>query len=105
MYMASLGASGLAELARLNHSKAEYLKEGLCAAGARIVFSAPTFNEFVVEFPGDFRPAYQRLLARKIVAGLELGRFYAEHAGRYLFCVTETCGREILDAILAEVDK
>jgi glycine dehydrogenase subunit 1 len=105
MYMASLGASGLAELARLNHSKAEYLKEGLRGAGARIVFSAPTFNEFVVEFPGDFRPAYQRLLAQKIVAGLELGRFYAEHAGRYLFCVTETCGREILDAIVAEVNK
>jgi glycine dehydrogenase subunit 1 len=105
MYMASLGASGLAELARLNHSKAEYLKEGLLAAGARIVFNAPTFNEFVVEFPGDFRPAYQRLLAQKIVAGLELGRFYAEHANRYLFCVTETTGREILDAIVAEVNK
>ncbi len=105
MYMASLGASGLAELARLNHSKAEYLKTGLRAAGARVVFSAPTFNEFVVEFPGDFRPAYQRLLAQKIVAGLELGRFYPEHAGRYLFCVTETTGRETLDAIVAEVNK
>jgi glycine dehydrogenase subunit 1 len=105
MYMASLGASGLTELARLNHSKAEYLKEGLRGAGARVVFSGPTFNEFVVEFRGDFRPAYQRLLAQKIVAGLELGRFYPEHAGRYLFCVTETTGREILDAIVAEVNK
>ncbi len=104
MYMASLGASGLAELARLNHSKAEYLKSGLRVAGAKVVFSAPTFNEFVVEFPGDFRPAYQRLLERKIVAGLELGRFYAEHAGRYLFCVTETTDRKTLDAIVAEVN-
>ena len=105
MYMASLGASGMAELARLNHSKAEYLKNQLRQAGAKLVFSAPTFNEFVVEFPGDFRPAYQRLLARKIVAGLELGRFYPEHAGRYLFCVTETCDRETLDAIVAEVNQ
>jgi glycine dehydrogenase subunit 1 len=104
MYMASLGGSGLRQLARLNFAKTEYLKARLREAGAKIVFAAPTFNEFVVEFAGDFQPARQRLLAKRIVAGLELGKYYPEHAGRYLFCVTETAGREILDAVAAEVE-
>jgi glycine dehydrogenase subunit 1 len=103
MYMASLGGSGLAELARLNFHKAEYFKAALRARGAKIVFDGPTFNEFVVEFKEDFRPARERLLAKKIVAGLELGRYYPAHAGRYLFCVTETVGKEVMDAVAGEV--
>ena len=103
MYMASLGGSGLGELARLNYNKSEYLKSQLSAKGAKIVFSSPTFNEFVVEFANDFRPAYERLLAQDIVAGLELGKYYPEHKGRYLFCVTETAAKEVLDAVAGEV--
>ena len=103
MYMASLGGSGLGELAQLNYSKAEYLKAQLRAKGAKIVFETPTFNEFVVEFKYDFRPVHERLLAKKIVAGLELGKYYPEHKGRYLFCVTETAAREILDVVANEV--
>jgi glycine dehydrogenase subunit 1 len=103
MYMASLGGSGLGELARLNYRKAEYLKAQLKAKGAKIVFDSPTFNEFVVEFKDDFRPAYERLLAKKIVAGLDLGRYYPEHQGRYLFCVTETASKEVMDTVTGEV--
>ena len=102
-YMASLGGSGLRELARLNYDKAEYFKALLKEKGARIVFEAPTFNEFVVEFKDDFQPARKRLLEKKIVAGLDLGRFYPEHAGRYLFCVTETVTKEIMDTVAGEV--
>ena len=82
---------------------AEYFKVRLGEKGAKIVFDSPTFNEFVVEFKEDFRPAYERLLAKKIVAGLELGRFYPEHAGRWLFCVTETATRELMDTVAGEV--
>ncbi len=103
MYMASLGGSGLRELAKLNYDKAEYLKKRLVEKGAKVVFDSPTFNEFVVEFKDDFRPARERLLAKKIVAGLELGRFYPEHAGRWLFCVTETASKELLDLVAEEV--
>ena len=103
MYMASLGGSGLRELATLNYSKGEYFKAQLKAKGAKIVFDSPTFNEFVVEFKDDFRPIFNRLLEKKIVAGLELGKYYPEHAGRYLFCVTETAGKEVMDAVAGEV--
>ena len=103
MYMSSLGGSGLGELAQLNYSKAEYFKAQLRAKGAKIVFDSPTFNEFVVEFKEDFRPTYERLLAKKIVAGLELGKYYPELKGRYLFCVTETAAKEVIDTVASEV--
>jgi glycine dehydrogenase subunit 1 len=103
MYMAALGGTGIRELARLNYDKAEYFKTGLAKAGARICFGSSTFNEFVVEFPGNFKSAARRLLKKKIVAGLELGGYYPNLKGKYLFCVTETVSRETMDAIIAEV--
>jgi glycine dehydrogenase subunit 1 len=103
MYMASLGGTGIRQLARLNYDKAQYLKSALTQAGARIVFDAPSFSEFVVAFPTDFSPVRERLLAKNIVAGLELGALYPERAGQYLFCVTETINKQTMDAIAAEV--
>jgi glycine dehydrogenase subunit 1 len=103
IYMASLGGGGLRELARLNYDKAEYLKNELRKAGGTQVFPGPTFNEFVMAFDRDFQPAYRRLLEKRIVAGLELGRYYPELAGRYLFCVTETAAKEDLDTVSREV--
>jgi glycine dehydrogenase subunit 1 len=103
IYMASLGGTGIRQLARLNYDKTQYLKQALISAGARIPFESPVFNEFVVEFPQDFRPVYERLLAKNIVAGLELGALYPELAGRYLFCVTETITKDTMDTIAAEV--
>jgi glycine dehydrogenase subunit 1 len=103
MYMASLGSTGIRQLARLNYDKAQYLKKALVEAGAVIPFNGPVFNEFVAEFPRDFGPVRERLLARDIVAGLELGALYPQLAGRYLFCVTETITRQTMDTIAAEV--
>ncbi|MEE4240075.1 MAG: aminomethyl-transferring glycine dehydrogenase subunit GcvPA [Desulfopila sp.] len=104
MYMAALGGSGIAKLARLNYDKAAYMKERLAEAGATL-FAAPGFNEFVVEFSGDFSGAHKALLQENIFAGLELGRYYPELQGRYLFCVTETTPRAVIDRIVEEVKK
>ena len=100
IYMASLGGTGLRELARLNYDKSEYLKQELTRAGFNIPFVSPAFNEFVVEFPEGFASTYQRLLQDKIVAGLPLASYYPELANHYLLCVTETKTREDLDALV-----
>ena len=105
MYMASLGGTGLRKLARLNYDKSEYLKKGLQEAGARCCFSAPTFNEFVVEFKNDFSKTRKKLMEQGIVAGLDLARFYPGFENRYLFCVTETVPKEVLDSVISEVKK
>ena len=105
MYMASLGGTGLRKLARLNYDRSEYLKQGLEEAGASVCFSSPTFNEFVVEFKDDFRPVQKRLMEQKIVAGLDLAKYYPGFDNRYLFCVTETASKEVLDTVISEVKK
>ncbi len=103
MYMASVGGTGIRELAQLNHDKAEYLKAGLATAGLNIPFATPTFNEFVVEFPGDFDKTYQRLLQKKIVAGVPLASYYPDLKTLYLLCVTETRSKAEMDELIKEV--
>jgi glycine dehydrogenase subunit 1 len=103
MYLASVGGTGLRELATLNRDKTEYLKAALAHAGGRMVFDAPTFNEFVVRWPGDSVATYQRLLKKGIVAGLPLDRYYPELAGCHALCVTETKTRADLDDLVREL--
>ncbi len=103
MYMASLGGTGLNELARLNYDQSEYLKSQLRQAGFEMSFAGPTFNEFVVRFPDDFHLTYQQLLEKRIVAGLRLAPYYPELEGHYLLCVTETRTRAEIDALVREV--
>lgn len=103
MYMASLGGTGIRELARLNHDKAEYLKAELKKAGFAITFDSATFNEFVVEFPESFQATYERLLEKKIVPGISLAPYYPELANHYLLCVTEIMSKEDMDVLVREV--
>ena len=103
MYMATIGGTGLKELARLNYDKTEYLKGELTKAGFSLIFDSPTFNEFVVKFPDGFENTYQELFKKKIVAGLALENDYPELKGCYLLCVTETSTREDLDLLVREV--
>jgi glycine dehydrogenase subunit 1 len=103
MYMASLGGTGIRELALLNYDKSEYLKEELRKAGLTISFETPTFNEFVVKCPADFQRTYEHLLAKKIVAGLPLEPYYPELAHHYLLCATETKSKKDMDALVREV--
>jgi len=103
MYLASLGGTGLRELARLNYDQAAYLKQQLQQAGITIPFASPTFNEFVVRFPANFDATYQRLLAQKLIPGLALARWYPELSNHYLVCVTETCRKDDLDLYVKEV--
>jgi len=103
MYMASLGGTGIRKLARLNHDKAQYLKNGLAQAGLTSPFTAPTFNEFVVTFPDGFDTTYRQLLEKKIVAGVPLAPWYPDLAGSYLLCATETASKEDLDELIKEV--
>jgi glycine dehydrogenase subunit 1 len=103
MYMAALGGTGIRELARQNHDRAEYLKSELKKAGFTISFDCPTFNEFVVEFPADFKTTHKRLLEKKIVAGLSLALYYPELANHYLLCATETSSKEDMDTLVKEI--
>jgi glycine dehydrogenase subunit 1 len=103
LYLACLGASGIRELSKLNHDKAEYLKSRFGQAGIKIPFASPTFNEFVAEMPQGFEDTYSRLLEKKIVAGVPLMTYFPELKNHYLFCATETKSKEDMDLLVKEI--
>lgn len=103
MYLASLGGTGLRELAGINHDKAEYLKGELKKAGFNIAFTGPTFNEFVVEFPENSGDIYEHLLKKKIMAGIPLVQYFPELKNHYLLCVTETKTKNAMDELVKEI--
>ncbi len=105
MYMASLGRTGLRQLARLNFDKAGYLKQALAEAGIDIPFSAPVFNEFVIRLPKKSSAIHQRLMEANIVAGLPLAEYYPELTDHYLICATETCSKNDMDELVKEVTR
>jgi glycine dehydrogenase subunit 1 len=102
IYLVGMGPQGLRAVALQNLRKAAYAKERLTkAAGCGLRFNGPTFNEFVVRTKKKPAALLGRLLRKRIVGGLELGRFYPELADCLLVCVTERKTREQIDALAA----
>ncbi|OFV93896.1 MAG: glycine dehydrogenase (aminomethyl-transferring) [Acidobacteria bacterium RIFCSPLOWO2_02_FULL_61_28] len=100
IFLSVYGKQGLRELAMQNLSKSRYAAERFRAAGARLRFRGPYFNELVVAGIGDRPRQQERLREQKIISGLDLGRFYPELAGDVLFCFTETASREKMDQLV-----
>jgi glycine dehydrogenase subunit 1 len=95
VFMTVYGKQGLRELAEQNLAKAHYL-----AGKVKPRFRGKFFNEFVarVEKPDEVN---KKLLKKKIIGGLPLGRFYPELEGNVLLCATEMSKRADMD-VLAE---
>jgi len=93
VHMSLFGKEGLRELAHQNLSKAHYL-----ASKLKRRFDAPFFNEFVARV-GEPDRLNAKLLERKIVGGLPLGRFYPELSDCMLLCATETTKKEAMDQL------
>jgi glycine dehydrogenase subunit 1 len=96
-------------LALQNHHKAAYAASRLSSVkGCRLPFSAPFFNEFVVEMQGDPGEVNRALLKRGIVGGLALGRLYGGAERRLdramLIAVTEMNTREEIDRLAEAVE-
>lgn len=107
-YMALLGKCGISELARLCSCKAGYALERLTSVpGVRRKFSAPVFNEFVLELPAEAGAVIGGLIEKGIAAGFPLGYYYPELKNCMLVALTEKrtreeigCLAEALEAVL-----
>lgn len=101
VFMSIYGKEGLRELAEQNLAKAHYL-----AGKLPLEFEGPFFNEFVARADGKSpHEINAKLLERKIVGGLPLGRFYPELAHCMLLCATEMSRRSDMDAVAAAFQK
>jgi len=104
IFMATLGKSGLRELALQNRARAEYAKALLAALpGCRLPHAGATFNEFVLELPRDAADVHRRLLERGIVAGLCLQRYDPARKRDLLIAVTETNSRAQIERLAKEL--
>lgn len=106
IYLTALGKNGLMELARLNLSKAHYLKEQLKnIKGIKTAFTAPTFNEFVIEIEKEPDAVLKALLKKGMIAGLPLKKFYHELSKHLLLCATEMNSKEQIDKLAEGLKK
>ncbi len=90
IYLATVGPRGLREIAEQNILKTDYAVSQIQAqTKRRILFGAPRFNEFVIDFDRERPPA-----------GLSLAPFFPELGRAVLLCVTETTPRADIDAMV-----
>jgi glycine dehydrogenase subunit 1 len=102
IYLSLLGKQGIREVAEQNAAKTAYARQRIAALdGFSVPFTAPTFNEFVVECREGADAVLARLERRGILGGLALGAYYEEMPKRFLVCVTEQNSREEIDALVA----
>jgi glycine dehydrogenase subunit 1 len=104
IHMSLLGKHGLRDVARQCHAKAEYLKSQIAKLpGYRIPYSAPTFDEFLVETPEPAVSLVSALAARGILAGVPLSRWMGGQERALLVAATEMNTREEMDRLVADL--
>ena len=104
VYLSALGKSGLYEIAKLNHLKAEMLKNKLSSLkNVKIRFPSPTFNEFVVEIGKDVKPLMKYLYDKGFIAGLDLSDYYPEMKGCLLLTTTEMNGISDIESLVNHI--
>ncbi|MBN2323778.1 MAG: aminomethyl-transferring glycine dehydrogenase subunit GcvPA [Spirochaetes bacterium] len=100
VYLEGLGKSGIRTLALANHEGAEYAKKKLLEADwVKLGFSGPTFNEFVLRLGHDPTEVVTRLLDKRMIAGIPLGKFYPGLGDCLLVTVTELVSKNDIDAL------
>ena len=98
IYLSLMGKEGLREVATQCLQKTAYLREKLSAISTvTIAFRGPVYNEFMVRTPFPATEILRDLEHEKVLGGIPLGDFYADHDNDFLVAVTELHSREQLD--------
>ena len=94
VYLSLMGPQGMWEIGETIVKKTHYAKRLIATVpGVALPFSAPSFNEFVVNFDGTGKTAgeiNEALLARQIFGGVDLSEDFPELGQSALYCVSET---------------
>jgi glycine dehydrogenase subunit 1 len=97
VYMGALGKNGMRQVAEGSVRNAQYAIRQLTGAGAKLRFSGKVFGEFVLELAEDAALVRDRLLERKILAGLPLGPYCPGMDNCLLVAVTEIRTKDEID--------
>ncbi|MDI6600714.1 MAG: aminomethyl-transferring glycine dehydrogenase subunit GcvPA [Thermoanaerobacteraceae bacterium] len=104
VYLSLMGKKGLKEVGEQCVSKSHYLAGELKKAGFGMAFDKPFFKEFVIKLDKDATPVIDSLLKKKIIAGIDLSRFYPELKGCMMIAVTEKRTKQEMDELVAGLE-
>ena len=99
IYLTLLGPQGIKEVAQLNLEHAHQLAQLIGKIpGFKVGTDKPFFNEFVVTCPRPAGEVIEKLAAKQIAAGYDLGKLCAQMKNCLLVCATELRTEEDLKA-------
>jgi len=91
VYLSLMGPAGLERVAAASHARTRELVGALTRVpGVRRLFRGPVFHEEAIALDRPVAPVLEKLAARGILAGLDLGEHYPELGPALLVCATET---------------
>jgi len=111
IYMALLGAEGLARVAAVSHQRTRQLLDAVSELeGVNGAFDSPYFHETVIRLDRPADKVLEAMAERGILGGLSLKDWYPELGEAILVCATETkteedirAYRDVLGEVLASV--
>ena len=90
IFLSALGKQGYRDLSVINHDRAEYAKREITKIDSiSLRFNGPTFNEFVIRCSRDPIELEKKLLEKRILPGILLGRYDESLSDCMLVTVTE----------------
>ena len=107
IHLTLLGGEGLAQLAVVNHDKAQTLIERLAKVPGVTVLNDAYFNEATLVLPRDAREVVRELADRKVLGGVSLGRLFPEDSDLHnglLVTATETVTDEDIETFARELE-
>jgi glycine dehydrogenase subunit 1 len=107
IYLAAVGASGLKRCATLNVERTHALAERVTRVpGFTRRFAAPVFNEVAIEVPEGMTASavLDALQERKILGGVDLGRWYPDLGDCILMTATEITTDAEIEALGAALE-
>jgi len=107
IHLTLLGGEGLAQLAAVNHDKAQTLIERLAKVPGVTVLNDAYFNEATLVLTRDAREVVRELADRKVLGGVSLGRLFPEDSDLHkglLVTATETVTDEDIEVFARELE-
>jgi glycine dehydrogenase subunit 1 len=99
VYLATMGKSGLRQVAELCYHKAHYAANAIAKLkGYSLVFSPPFFKEFAIRCPAPPSQINQALFKKGVIGGLDISHLIDDSM---LLCVTEMNTRKEIDRLVS----
>jgi glycine dehydrogenase subunit 1 len=104
VYLSLMGKTGINKVAQLCIQKSHYAMEQITKIdGFKLKYQAPFFKEFVLNTPIPPPEIIDKLLAKNILAGVDLSRLTPELKNCLLICVTEKRTKKEIDYLVSEI--